>query len=182
MSDSENFIIEKVLTGDKDSFSEIIDKYKSYIFAIILSITRDKYEAENIAQDTFLQIYRSLPTYKSDNFKGWIGRIATNKAIDYKRKKQKIVALETEFKEEIHSQEIDEKSNIEYSLIQREELNGLHHHFNELPSIYSVILTKYYFEEKNYKTIANEESISIKTVESRLYRAKKILNEKLREG
>ena len=85
----EKELIERAKLKDEESFKILIDKYKNYVFAIILSKVSDYQEAENISQEVFIQIFLSLDSYKDDNFKAWIGRISFNKTIDYLRKKNK---------------------------------------------------------------------------------------------
>ena len=69
-------LIKKILSGDDNAFSQVVDEYKNYVFAIILNFIKDYDEVENVAQEVFLQVYISLPDFKIENFKGWIGRIA----------------------------------------------------------------------------------------------------------
>ena len=106
--DRELILIKKAKEGDQAAFEEIVELYKNYVFAIILNFIKDYNEVENVAQEVFLQIFISLPKYKSDNFKGWIGRISSNKSIDWIRRKK------SKFKEETmeNSEEIIE--NLKY--------------------------------------------------------------------
>lgn len=85
----------KVPFGDEQAFCEIVETYKGYVFAIILNFIKDNYIAEDIAQEVFLQAYRSLPQFRNKNFKAWIGKIAVNKAIDFKRAQGKFHKKET---------------------------------------------------------------------------------------
>lgn len=99
-------LIKRVLAGEKAAFEKIVEKYKGYVFAIIFNFIKDYDEAENIAQEVFLQIYISLPEFKFDNFKGWISRVTANKAIDWKRKKKSKFREETmEYMEAIADKE-----------------------------------------------------------------------------
>jgi RNA polymerase sigma factor (sigma-70 family) len=176
-------LIKQVLSGNNLAFEKIVDKYKNYIFAIVLNFTKDQEEVENIVQEVFLQIYISLPEYKFDNFKGWIGRIATNKAIDWKRKKKakfnEIVVEDTE--EIIYKIEGNFINMPEDILIGKERSEKINNICENLPDIYKKAIIKFYFEEKSYEEISVEENVSVKTVASRLYRAKNILKEKWRE-
>lgn len=95
----ENLLIKKAIEGDQESFEKIVNFYKNYVFAIILNFIKDKEEVENVAQEVFLQIYLSLPKYKEDNFKAWISRITSNKAIDSLRLKR------SKFREEVTQEE-----------------------------------------------------------------------------
>jgi DNA-directed RNA polymerase specialized sigma24 family protein len=63
MSDN---LVQRCLDGDQDAFSLLIEKYKGYVFAIILSFVRDEETAKDIAQEVFLQIFRSLATYQRE--------------------------------------------------------------------------------------------------------------------
>ncbi|HZJ99075.1 MAG TPA: sigma-70 family RNA polymerase sigma factor [Tissierellaceae bacterium] len=178
--DAENLLIEKAKSGHEDSFSKLIYTYKNYIFAIILNFIKDYNEVENVAQEVCLQIYISLPNYDQQNFKGWIGRIATNKSIDWLRRKKakfKDQALEDDILERL-SQE--QKDSPEILLLEKERREELYRALSAIPDIYRISLEKFYFEDKSYEDIADEENVSTKTIASRLYRGKILLKEQWR--
>jgi DNA-directed RNA polymerase specialized sigma24 family protein len=77
--------VQRFLSGDQEAFREIVDVYKAYVFAIILNFVKQQDEAENVVQEVFMQIYRSLPQYRFQSFKSWIGKISITKAIDWQR-------------------------------------------------------------------------------------------------
>lgn len=179
----DNALIKETLLGNELAFAKLVDRYKGYVFAIILNFIMDHDEAENVAQEVFLQIYISLPNYKFDNFKGWIGKIAANKSIDWKRKKQ------SKFKEEtlenaeylIDNPKLNYYETPEGMLIQKENKELLFKLCKSIPPIYRDSIMKFYFEEKSYEEIAKEEGTTTKTIASRLYRGRNILREKWRE-
>jgi len=163
-------LVRRCLDGEQDAFSLLVEQYKGYVFAVILSFVRDEEAAKDIAQEVFLQVYRSLASYRQQNFKGWIGRIAANKAIDYKRKKSfQLCPLETADAAWVKNSD----GELEKLLLQREKETRVKEVLLRLPPIYKEVLYKFYFEEKSYQEIALEEGISPRTVESRLYRARK---------
>ncbi|MBE6081591.1 sigma-70 family RNA polymerase sigma factor [Acidilutibacter cellobiosedens] len=176
-------LIKKILSGDDNAFSQVVDEYKNYVFAIILNFIKDYDEVENVAQEVFLQVYISLPDFKIENFKGWIGRIAVNKSIDWKRKNAKIYTEERIG----NSEEMDNIKELNYCktpedmLIQKESREIIYKLCNSIPSIYKDVIIKFYFEEKSYEEIAHEEGTTVKTIASRLYRGRNILKEKWRE-
>ncbi|MBC8590028.1 RNA polymerase sigma factor [Wansuia hejianensis] len=181
--EKESVLIKKAVEGDEDSFAKLIEIYKNYVFAIILNFIKDYTEVENVAQEVFLQTYISLPKYENDNFKGWISRIATNKSIDWLRKKRSKFKEETMevLEEVVDVWSISNKDTPESWIIEKENKEDINKILNLLPQIYIDVIRKFYFEEKSYDEIAKEEGVTIKTIESRLYRGRKILREKWRE-
>jgi RNA polymerase sigma factor (sigma-70 family) len=181
--DRESLLIKRTCGGDEEAFSEIIDIYKNYIFAIILNFIKDYDEAENVAQEVFYQIYVSLNQFDNINFKAWISRIATNKSIDWIRKRK------SRFREEIleNSEGVidivgsSERENPEILLVEKENKEVLNKALNSIPEIYREAIEKFYFKEMTYEEIAKEEDVTVKTIASRLYRGKNLLREKWRE-
>lgn len=176
-------LIKQALSGSELAFAKIVDRYKGYVFAIILNFISDYEEAENVAQEVFLQIYISLPDYKFDNFKGWIGKISANKSIDYIRKKKSKFREETMENAEyiIDNQELNFYETPENKLIQKENRDLIFKLCQSIPHIYRDTIMKFYFEEKSYEAIAKEEGTTTKTIASRLYRGRNMLKEKWRE-
>lgn len=173
--------IEGFLARDPQAFEELINQYKAYVFAIILRIINDPDDAQDIAQEVFLQIYRSLSEYQPDHLKAWIGRITTNKAIDWKRKRARQLALvDSDMERQAIPGVLD--MSPEQMLLQQERESHMKDLCRSLPPRYSQVIIKYHFENKSYQQIAREEGISLKTVESRLYRARRLLRERWKEG
>lgn len=174
---SDDEIIEKVLKGNKNIFSELVNRYQKLVFAICFNSVKDAQEAENLAQETFLQAFRSLSSYNNNGFKNWLGRIAVNKSIDFKRKNK----AEVIYIEDIVDFDVADSESIDMDFLKREDEKRIVSLCNELPQKYCTILKKYYIHSKSYNEIALEEGISTKTVESRLYRGRKLLRQKWEE-
>jgi RNA polymerase sigma factor (sigma-70 family) len=180
--EGESLLIKESIDGSEKAFAELVNIYKNYVFAIILNFIKDYGEAENVAQEVFIQIYISLPTYDSDNFKAWIGKIAANKSIDWlRRKKSKFREEAVENTIDLIDSRISDKDSPEMSAIRKERKEILFKAINNMPEIYRDAIEKFYFQEKTYEVIAGEENVSVKTIASRLYRAKILLKEKWRE-
>ncbi|MDW7673682.1 MAG: RNA polymerase sigma factor [Bacillota bacterium] len=178
---SEEELVKAVLKGDSQAFQGLVEQYQSLVFAIIYNFTKDYQETENLAQETFIQVYRSLPQYNFQGFKAWIGRIATNKSIDWKRKQRKLQERQMNYSEEVIDLNQTPEESIEEQIIKREELKKVKALCGELPSMYQDVVEKFFIQEKSYEEIAQEAGISIRTVETRLYRAKKMLRKSLEE-
>ncbi|GAA6770449.1 hypothetical protein AAGS39_11930 [Flavobacterium sp. CGRL2] len=82
--------IDKVLQGDTNSFAVLVDRYKDMIFTLALKMVKNREEAEEVAQDTFIKIYSSLSKFKGDSkFSTWIYKIAYNTCLDRLKKSKK---------------------------------------------------------------------------------------------
>lgn len=179
---NESILIKKAKSGDEIAFEHLVNTYKNYVFAIILNFIKDKEEAENIAQEVFLQVYLSLPKFEDNNLKSWIGKIASNKSIDYLRKKK------SKFKEELLSEDenieekiINDMETPETLLIKKESKQELDRLCEMIPESYKDAIIKFYIEDKSYEDIAKLGDVSVKTIASRIYRGKLLLKEKWRE-
>ena len=146
---------------------------------ICLNVVHDHYEAENLTQETFLQVYKSLPKYEYRGFKTWLSRIALNKALDYKRSAGRIKIESVDLKEIENI--ADDRLSLTEEIIRQEESELLGECLRRVPEHYGTVLRKTYQENKTCKEIAQEENISLRTVETRLYRGRKVLRECFKE-
>jgi len=137
-----------------------------------------------MAQETFLSAFLSIKTNKTNktnnpntiqinNIKSWLCKIAVNKCIDFKRKQAKTLSREDELEFEI-----PDKINIENYVenkIRDEKLNRI---ITNLPEKYINAIHAFYFERMSVKEIAKQYNLPEKTVETQLYRAKKLIKER----
>lgn len=174
-------LVKRCRLGDSEDFAALVDRYKAYVFAIILNLT-GRTAAEDIAQEVFLQVYRSLPQCEIQNFKAWLGRIAVSKAIDWNRRQARRrgeASLDgTAGRPELGIASAESPEDILLRRERREKVGSL---VDELPAIYRIVIRKYYFEGKSYQEIAVEEEIAVKTVETRLYRGRHLFRRKWEE-
>jgi RNA polymerase sigma-70 factor (ECF subfamily) len=85
----EAVIIAKMRSGTTDVFTEIVEKYQTPILRYLFRLTGNYQLAQDLAQDTFIQAYKSILKTNSDlQFKAWLYRIATNNALQYHRRKR----------------------------------------------------------------------------------------------
>ena len=160
----------KVISGDSGAFRLLIDKYRNYLFQVVYPIVSHPKDAEDVAQEAFVQIFLSLPDYEFQGFKTWMTRIAVNKAIDFKRRERRRGRVET-----IPHEQADFSTGIDEAedrYLREERRNRLLQRLSELPEPYRDVIYAFYIEEKTYQEIARRTGLAVKTVESRLYRAR----------
>nr|WP_312889086.1 sigma-70 family RNA polymerase sigma factor [Desertibacillus haloalkaliphilus] len=160
--------------GSEHAFQILIEKYRDYIFRSVYSVLRNQKDAEDAAQGVFVRMYYSLPRYQGQGFKTWMTRLAVNHAIDMKRKagKQKEAAIEVE---------TTANDNVEEEMIVKERRELVCKHLEDVPSNYRDVIEQYYLREKSYQEIAREQKVTVKTVETKLYRARAWLKKHWKE-
>ncbi len=172
--------IKRAGAGDEEAFTELVDQYKAYLMAAILPVVQDPAGAQDVLQETFWQVYRSLGDYRGGNLKFWLARIATRKAIDWRRQRER------RQEEPLHDAPGEPcpgcTLSAEDEYLGRAETDRLSSLLRTLPPPYRTTMTGYLLEGKSYRQLADETGVSVKTVESRLYRARKILRCEFKEG
>lgn len=147
--------------------------YRPYILQTIYAIVRHQKDAEDLSQEVWTRIYFSLPQYERKGLKTWITRIAVNRAIDFKRassrRKEDIMA---QFEETLAEQPPHPEHGVEHEVLIRETAELVREKLHQIPPNYQDVLLAYYIHHQSYRDIANAQGITVKTVESKLYRAK----------
>lgn len=171
-------LIDSILAGDDTAFSEIVNKYKKSVHALIWRKTGDFQVAEEIAQDTFLQAYQKLATLKNrTQFAGWLYVIASNLCSDWhRRKKPTMQSLEA-----TNKGSLDRTSYESYVAEQREKAATerrreiVKNLLNKLPESERTVVTLFYLGEMTSEAISKFLGVSVNTIKSRLRRARKRL-------
>lgn len=170
--------IKRVLAGDKQAFRPLVEAYSRLVYTAVVRIVQDREAAEDIAQEAFMQAYRSLAGFRSESaFSTWLVRIAINKALDYCRRQRSSPRME-----EIPDGLASDDRGPEAQVLAQEEIWRMREQIQALPEIYRRVICQYYFQERSYREIAQGEGVTIKAVESRLYRAKALLKKSMAGG
>jgi len=186
MQDKE--IIEKILQGQEDLFSLIIDKYKNKVFSIIYSFCGQTSDSEDIAQNVFLKIFKALSKFKFESeFSTWMYRIVINESITIsKKKKNNIVPLDINDSDDEEKSSLikflKSKDNTEKQLIQQETQKIVQNALNQLKDNYKMVLTLRDIEDFSYEDIAKMMDISVENVKVWIFRARNRLKEILLKG
>ncbi len=150
--------------------------YRVHVFRTVYSVLRNARDAEETAEEVFVKAYYRLSQYEKQGFKTWLTRVAINYAIDVKRK---LVARREEMFD-VEDAQIDERT-VEEVVLQKEMKQAVHSRLDEVPLNYREVLVAFYLEEKSYQDIAEEQKVEVKTIETKLYRARKWLKKNWKE-
>ena len=180
--DCENDLIARIAKGETELFEQIVLKYQNLIYTVCLNILKNPHDAENTAQETFLSAFLDISGKSKDieNLKSWVCRIAVNKAVDFKRKSYKITKNEESI--EFSGFEIRDNTNIETQIEHKEQREKLNAVISNIPDKYANAIKAFYFERMSVKEIARYYKLPEKTVETHLYRAKKLIKERWGEN
>jgi RNA polymerase sigma factor (sigma-70 family) len=159
-----------VIGGSDHAFRLIVEKYRNDVFRTVFAVLRNQKEAEDAAQEVFMKIYHSLSQYENQGFKTWMTRIAVNHAIDVKRK---LARRKEEVADAIEQQALGTpRDGVEKELLNNERLRQVRKRLNELPENYRDVIYGFYIAEKSYQQLADEQKVQVKTIETKLYRAR----------
>jgi len=171
-------LIARVKKGDYDAFERLVRKYEARIFHHCLKFLNNQDEAEDILQETFLQVYKSLDSFRGEAaFSTWLIKIATNNCLMRIRKKKKVDIVSIDKPIEIDGsqlpREIVDWSKNPFSQVSNDEIRAvLDQAISGLPEDKRVILVLKDVEGFSNIEIAEMLGISVAAVKSRLHRAR----------
>ena len=174
-------LIQRILSGDDVAFSILVEKYQKSVHALVWRKIGDFHYAEEITQDTFLQVYKKLPTLKDfHQFAGWLYVIANRRCLNWLRKRKFATqSLEDTRVDEVeklsYTHYVSEHREAEAEERRREVVKKL---LEKLPESERTVMTLFYLGEMTMKEISKFLGVSVKTISSRLSRARKRLREK----
>lgn len=176
--------IQALRDESEDAFRHLIKTYGKDIFNLCLSIVPNIEDAEDLSQETFLEVYKSIQSFRGgSHIKTWLFRIAINKCYDHlKRKKRRndIVTFQSLFDRE--EEPIEIPSNFQHPgilLENKEYAKVLYAALETLPENLHSAFVLYEMQEMSYKEIAEAMSVSVSSVEGLLFRSRKMLRKKL---
>ncbi len=166
----------RVRGGDDDAFGEIVDRYKDSLVNYVTHLVRSRDRAEEIAQDSFVRLYRNASQYKAQERLGpYLFRIATNLVVSEARREKRWSLLLPRLHASSHHNEPPPDANLLTTEIQRQVSAAL----ERLPLKYRAPLVLFELEEWSYDEISRALDIPSGTVKSRISRAKDLLRRHL---
>jgi len=169
-------LVKTTLDGDQKSFARLMTLYKKRIVAIGMSFFKNPVDTEDFVQEVFFKAYTKLNTFRGDSlFSTWLTRLAYNMAINSVKRRDEYVQLsdETILK--------DMSDSPEEAQIRKITGEAIREAIKELPAQYALCLDMYFFYDIPYAEISNITELPVNTIKSHIFRAKKILRDKLVE-
>ena len=168
---SDSILVENYIGGDESSLEKLIRKHKSRIYNFIFSKVLNRDIAEDIFQDTFIKVIKTLKRgfYNEEGkFLPWIMRIAHNLVIDHFRRNNRIPKFESNNDYDIFQNLSDSSPNAEKSIIKDQVSSDLQVLVEELPSDQKDVVIMRLYRDMSFKEIAENTGVSINTALGRM--------------
>ena len=170
-------IVRAILAGRREFFADLVDRYKDLVYTVIRSSIPARDETEDLAQEVFVKAYRALSQFRGDAaFSTWLYRITLNHLRDHRRRfAPQVLPLDAVEATAARPRNADP----EEEAIAAERRAFIQLRLAELPEMYRQVLFLYHFHELSYAEIGQRIGLSARSVETRLYRARRLLRTSL---
>jgi|TARA_B110000967_G_scaffold37619_1_gene37119 RNA polymerase sigma-70 factor (ECF subfamily) len=182
----EEKFINELGQGNREAYSQLIDDYEQKVFATCISFLPNKEDAEDIAQEVFLEVFKSIKKFKGNSkLSTWIYRITTNKCLEFIRKKnskRRFAYMQSIFGNEISFDKTNYFTEFNHPgvLLENKEKSAIiFKAIHQLPETQKIVFTLHKVDGKSYKEISEIIEKSISSVESLMFRAKINLQKQL---
>lgn len=170
-------LVARVQAGQRAAFDLLVKKYQARILALILRFVRDRHEAEDVAQETFIRAYRALANFRGDAaFYTWLYRIAINTAKNHlaaRGRRPPDIDIDSLEAEQLAGDDgMRHADTPEGELLARELEVAVHRAIASLPDELRTALMLREFDGLSYEDIANIMHCPVGTVRSRIFRAR----------
>jgi RNA polymerase sigma-70 factor (ECF subfamily) len=186
---SELDLIRRCQAGDTEAFDELVTRYRTRVFGMIYNMVHSEQDAWDLAQDSFFKAWKSIKRFRGhSSFYTWIYRIVMNVTIDWLRKKH-VKGVGTEFNDATQLKEIDPASKtvpkteaLPHQMMERDEIRArIEKAIAQLSPEHRAVILMKEIDDMQYHEIAEALGCSIGTVMSRLFYARKKLQNLLRD-
>ncbi|MEX0314432.1 MAG: RNA polymerase sigma factor [Allomuricauda sp.] len=174
--------LEDLKDHKQSAYRRLLDEYQTKVFNTCISFVPNKEDAEDIAQEVFVEVYNSIGKFKGNSkLSTWIYRVAVNKSLEFIRKKsakkrfgfmQSITGGSTPMDKSTYFTDFDHPG---VQLENKEKSEVLFNAIHKLPETQKVVFTLHKIDELSYKEISEITEKSISSIESILFRARKNL-------
>lgn len=164
--------IQRAKAGNKEAFAGIVSDYRDMVFSIVMKIIENREDAEDITQEIFIKVYKTLGQFREDSeFSTWLYRIAYNTTMSELRKKKYTFTSIEDHLTSLNEPSDNENGETETAL----KLQYLFKALKKLPADENFILTLHYMDEQSMEAIGKICNLSVANVKVKLHRIRKKL-------
>jgi RNA polymerase sigma factor (sigma-70 family) len=176
----ETELIERLKAGDEAAFKQLVEIHQDKVYNTALGIVQNAQDAEDVAQEVFIQVYRSIHHFKGESkLSTWLYRIATTRALDLlrsKKSKKRFGLVQRLFGENNEPvQEIPDFNHPGIKLDQKENAAKLFLAIKQLPENQKAAFVLHKLEDMSYQEVSEVLNTTVPAIESLMHRAKQNL-------
>jgi len=173
---SDQLIVALIVSGQKDLFRLLVRRYERAVYGMGLGFFRNAEDASDFVQEVFIKVYRNLSRFeKRSRFSTWLYKIAYNTAVNGVNRRKEFRSL-AEWETAAAG---DDGSLPENELIRNAAREAVLESMRELPERYRACIDLFFFYDLSYREIEEITGFPVNTIKSHVFRAKKLLREKL---
>ncbi|MDR2730721.1 MAG: sigma-70 family RNA polymerase sigma factor [Treponema sp.] len=170
-------IVNQVISGQKDMFRLLVLRYERAVYGMGIGFFRNPEDTSDFTQEVFLKVFRNLSCFEGrSRFSTWLYKIAYNTAVNGVNRRKEYRSLVEEEKEKLVSPVNDTPERI---FIRNVTCEAIRTAVKELPERFRICVDLFFFYDRSYQEIELITGIPVNTVKSHVFRAKKLLREKL---
>ena len=174
---NEKEVVTRILNGDMRAFELLVKQYERLVFYVTHRLVKEQEAAEDICQEVFIKIHKSLVRFNfQSKLSTWIARIAYLTAINYVRKYHR--ERLSDYSDDIENYHFTTETP-EQLLTKKDTANYVEHLIAQLPEKYRTVLTLYHLSEFSCAEISEITGMPEGTIKNYLFRARKLLKDKL---
>jgi RNA polymerase sigma factor (sigma-70 family) len=174
---SEAALIAAARKGDKSAFGSLVKSHQKKVLRMVIGMVGDPDSAMDIVQESFVRAWQAMDRFEGGQpFQPWISRIASNLAINHIKRSGRLRSLD----DEVIQRAINDPDPLQKMQLDENDRRFMQA-VRELPAQYRLVFVLRTFENLSYEEIADRLDIASGTVDSRLYRARRMLVDKLKD-
>ncbi len=175
-NNKDSWLIAKVKSGDTSAFRELVDKHKDVSFTLACSILKNEKDAEDALQDSFINVYRNINSFKSDaKFTTWLYKIVVNTSLNLLKKEKKFIHASIDTIKITNFNPTGTDSN----LVNENRSKIIHVVLDEMKPNESLLLRLHYLSELDINEIKKITGFGLSKIKTTLFRARKNLHTSL---
>ena len=182
----ERILVNQLKQGDEAAFRTIVETWQDMVYNTALGIVQNAEDAEDIAQEVFVQVHQSIGTFKGDSkFSTWLYRITITKSLDHerrKKRKKRFAFVKSLFGEDseivVHPPDFQHPGVV---MDKKEDATALFKAISQLPENQKIAFTLHKVEGLSYQEVSEVMNTSLSSVESLLHRARSNLRKILEQ-
>jgi RNA polymerase sigma-70 factor (ECF subfamily) len=179
MDDGE--LIERAAEGDRAAFVTLVERHRGMVYRVAFQYAGNHYDADDIAQDVFIKVHRSLPAFRRDaQFTSWLYRITMNACIDHGRRRSPTTSLDGASPDDRVSEVVAEDPGPDQRVFAGEVRREVEQAVDSLPPQQRIVFTMRHFEGMKLCEIAESLGVAEGTVKRQLHSAVHRLRHALR--